>query len=819
MVNGKAAAQVEGPRLSKPYTFYLLPFTLNLFRIMIRNYVIVTFRHLYKKKMYTLINLLGITISTAACLLIILYVTDELSYDQFHKNADCIYRVTTRTSSANGESQMAATNYHVAEVMGSEVPEVVNTTRVEKFWNWTVQHDSSVFTVNDIVSADSNFFEFFTFPLLQGSAATALTDPASVVLTEAAAQKYFGNTEVVGKLLTVNGEEKQVTAIAQNPPRNAHFHFSIVVPFLPRVDAGTNWSNVSGVMSTYFLKAENASLSTIETKLEYLYDRYHDQKGNMKFMLQKITDIHLYSDLQFELESNSDIRYVYILSAVAVLILILAIVNYVNLATARSTERAREVGIRKTLGSARYPLIVQFLLEAFALCLLAVLFSLGLTELLRPTFNALSGKQLAVNVFTDPQILLFSLGIALLVGTLAGLYPALYLSQFRPIQVLKGGIISGRKASMYRNALVVFQFTVSAMLIFSTIIAYQQLQYLQNKQLGYDKENVILLGNPGQEQYRAFVNAIQNHSDVLAVTASSESPHRINNGIGGISLPDKQQEYNFNWIIVEPNFIKTMGINLKSGRDFNPDLASDKASVILNEAAITALGLDQQVVGHTITLQGEVLQIIGVIENFHFQPLQESIQPILLGLDMYDGAYQIFNTIEVKIGGNNLQSTIAHLKKEWKELAPDKPFSYSFLDESYAALYRSEIRLRNIFAVFTTLIIVIACLGLLALAAFTAEQRTKEIGIRKVLGASVQSIVSMFTTSLTKLILIALVIAYPAGYWMVQLWLNTFAYRIDITFDIFVATGVIALITAMLTVSYQSIKAALANPVDSLRDE
>ena len=792
---------------------------------MYRNYLAIAFRHLYKRKFYTIINITGLAIGLAAGLLITLYVLDELSYDRFHERADRIYRVTTEIDFNGNLSAIASTNYHVGEVIDDEIPEIETTLRVQQLREQNIKVDDEIYSPKTL-AVDSNFFQFFTFPLKEGNPATALDEPSSIVLTENLSQELFGQSSgVLGKTIVLWDKIYEVTGVAENPPTNAHFHFEMLIHFESQVSNRINWGNINGVISTYFRLAESASVERVPVKIKEVALKYNPDmdegiklgKYDVSFTAQPLTDIHLHSDLGMEMEANSDIRYVYIFSIIALFVLVIAGVNYVNLSTARSTDRAKEVGVRKTLGAIRQPLITQFLTESLLISLTATLLGVGLAELLRRPFNQLANKELSLNLLDSPTLGLAVLAAGLIVGIIAGLYPAFYLTRFQPIQTLRGSLKSGQQGKHFRNALVVFQFATSIALIVCTVVVFQQLQYMQNKKLGYDQENVVILDSAVQGSFDAFVNELQAHPQVRAVTASSQSPHQITNSQGGLQVrgQDENEAYELNRLFVDHNFLPTFNISLKEGRNFSDKLASDTSAIILNEAAVRKMGIDDPL-NAEVRLNDEWYRIIGVTKDFHFQSLRDEISPlfIVLGRNPY-----YYNNIDVRISGEDVPGTLTFLEETWQKFSPNNPFYYSFLDQNYEALYRTEMQLGKVFGIFTGLAIFVACLGLLALVAFMAEQRTKEIGIRKVMGASVRSIVLLLSKGYTKLIIIALLVAIPVSYLAMRQWLADFAYRTNINIWIFIGAGLTALLIAWLSVSYQSIKAAVANPVDALRDE
>lgn len=793
---------------------------------MLTNYLKIALRTLRKKPFYTGINILGLAIGMAACLLISLYVLDELSYDQFHKKADCIYRVTTQTNFNGQESGNASTNYHIAEVIADEIPEIAQTTRVQQLWDQMITVDGQLFIEEKAIAADRNFFSIFTFPLVEGNPATALREPSSAVLTEKLARSLFGRSVgVVGEALNIGDQVYRVSGVAKNPPTNAHFHFDLIKRFEPRVSERVNWGNVNGLVSTYLLLAENAIVDQVPQKIKEIGIKYNPAiaegiklgKFDVNFVLQPLASIHLHSHLDMELGGNGDVRYVYIFSAIALFILVIAIINFVNLSTARSADRAREVGVRKTLGSVRSSLISQFMAESLLVSFIAMLLALGLAEIFRRPFNNLAAKTLTLNVTENGSLWLTILLIAVVVGVISGLYPALYLTKFRPVEVLRGRLSSSSRGRNLRNMLVVFQFATTIGLIVCTGLVYQQLRYMQNKSLGYTKENVILLPNKLGESYDAFINEIRTYPQILATTATQQSPHQITNDQGGLQVrgQGEDQIYQLNRLLADDDFLSTFDIPLREGRNFSAELVSDTAAMILNEAAVRKMGIENPLQTQ-IRRNDQWYQVIGIVRDFHFQSLHNPITPLFIILDPSQSDSHVLG---IRISGQDVPGTLAFLQSTWEKYATDAPFQHSFLDQDYEALYRAESRLSKVFGIFTGLAIFVACLGLLALAAFLAEQRTKEIGIRKVMGASVRSIVLLLSKGFTRLVLIAFVIAIPLAYWAMRTWLSDFAYRIEISVWPFLLAGGVALLIAWLTVSYQSIKAALSNPVDALRDE
>ncbi len=791
---------------------------------MLKNYLTIAFRHLWKQKFYSGINILGLAIGMACCLLITLYLLDELSYDKFHQKADRIYRLAV--DAKIGEDLLSAghVNEHMGEVVAEELAEVALTTRVRDNNNWVVRHQDEIFLEDEIIAVDTGFLQIFTYPLLEGDAATALQKPASVLLTEKMAVKYFGTTQgVVGQTLEMNQEPYTVTGILEEPPSQNHFSFEIVVPLQYKATNDVNWLAL-GNNSMYVLLKEGASPDAIPEKLDQLFQKYNPEAhegiqkiGYVHFITQPITDIHLFSNFKYDGAEQGNLKALYIFAAIAVFILLIAGVNFVNLATARSADRAKEVGVRKTLGSIRAALIRQFLTESMLMSLLAMFIALGMAELFRMPFNEISGKN--VDIFVNESVWLVALSISLVVGMIAGLYPALYLTRFKPVEVLRGSFSKSSQGRTFRNALVVFQFVISIGLIICTALVYQQLQYMRQKELGMHKENIVLLKNVDKlgHQYESLRQTLAGDSKILSLTASDQEPFSVYNGTGMAQKGKSGEERKMiSYTTTDYGYLETMGIQLQSGRDFSRDIASDTAAVILNEAAVKALGLEDPLQSFVEANENTAYQVIGVTENYHFQSIDKQIAP--LAILLYHAVDEL-NVMEIRVQSQDMVSMIAALEERWEAFAPDVPFEYTFMDEAFDGLFKDYLQLSKIISLFAGLAILIASLGLLALAAFMAEQRTKEIGIRKVMGASVKDIVLMLSGNFTRLVVLAFVIAIPLAYWAMQQWLQDFAYRIDMNVWTFLVAGLLAICIAWLTISYQAVKAARSNPIKALRYE
>lgn len=802
---------------------------------MLKNYFKTALRNIRRHKLYTFINVAGLAIGLAAFILIGLWIEDELSYDDFFQQADQIYRVATQQRSSDHTTAFATSPRPLARVIDDPFPEVIEATRLsrERADQVLVRYRDKHFFENRVFFADSNFFEVFSIPLLRGSPKEALSEPFSIVITEAAAQKYFGASNPLGKTLTLRLSEDQdifdyvVTGVARGLPHNAHFHFDFLAsyqqhPLVGSQDDQDNWLGLN--LYTYVLLREGASSEALGRELSALAEgRANDPteaEGRYEFLLQPLTSIHLHSDLRSEIEANGDIVYVYLFAAIALFILLLACINFVTLTTARAASRAKEVGLRKVLGSGRGQLVGRFLVESVLLSLLALFFAAGLIELVLPALDAFTGRPLDFDYFQSGWILPSFVGLALLVGIAAGSYPAVYLSSFRPAVVLKGGPAAASKGGFsLRSGLVVFQFAVAIALIVGTAVIYRQVSYMQSKKLGFDKEQVVVL--EGTEdlgpQIEAFKEELLKHTGIARVTNAQTMPGRSFDR-ARIRLQETSEEgaLSVAWLTAGYGFVETLGLDLVAGRSFSR--ASDSMAVILNESAVDALGLENPV-GRELIENDRLYTVIGVIEDFHFASLHRRIGPLaIFGPDPWS-QNRPNQLVAARIQSSDLSGVLSSIRKTWEAFVPEQPFAYSFLDERLDALYRSERGVGRLLGVFASLAVLIACLGLFGLSAYVAQHRTKEIGVRKVLGASVASIVALLSKDFLKLVLAAVVIASPVAYFLMNRWLEDFAYRIDIGLSVFVWTAVLAVVIAFLTVSYQSVKVALMDPVKSLRYE
>ncbi|HVZ95854.1 MAG TPA: ABC transporter permease [Chitinophagaceae bacterium] len=804
---------------------------------MFKNYFKTAWRNIRKNKLYSFINILGLSLGIATCFIIMLYVQDELSYDRFNKNADNIARVVFHANLNGGKIDESVTMPPVAQTMKKDFPEVQDATRIESFGTPTIVYNNIVFKNDGFALVDPNFFSIFTFPMVEGDAKTALAQPDGLVITQEIAKKYFGNAEPIGKIITINTDTNRVykvTGVIKNMPSNSHFHFPILGSLTSWADAkSVTW--LGGNYHTYLLLKPGTDLKKMEARFPAMVEKYMGPqiqqamglsleqfitKGNsLGFALQPLKDIHLNSNTTTEFEPGGNATYVYIFGGVAIFMLMVACINFVNLSTAGASKRAKEVGVRKVSGSGKFQLISQFLSESILITFFALLIAFVLVQLALPAFNNISAKHLSFDVKPG----LAFIGLGLLVGVVAGIYPAFYLSSFKPIAVLKGKLTTNHKSFGVRSGLVVFQFFISVALIIGTIVVYQQMKYIQNKDLGYNKDQILTIPNSyalGKNE-RVYEQQMLQDSRVINATASyykPAGPSDYNNALAYAQGNDNNivdgVEYH-----VDENYIPTLGMTMVSGRNFSKDFATDSTGIILNETAAHAFGWnDISAIGKTVIRQNSdrginvPFHVIGVVKNFNFKSLHEAISPLYMSLEPQGGL--IF-----KIKTTDVAGLLATMKKNWDSYNTGEPFSYSFMDDLFNKTYSAEQKTGTILNIFSILIILVACLGLFGLVTYTAEQRTKEIGIRKVLGASVSQVTQMLSKEFLKLVLIASVIAFPVAWWGMNKWLQSFAYRIHISWWIFVIAGSAALLIALITVSFQAIKAAMANPVKSLRTE
>lgn len=796
----------------------------------------VALRNIRKHKVVSVINIVGLAIGFACSILVFLFVRHEFSFDKYHEKADRIHRVAINASIGDARLNQTRSSAKVFRKLLAEFPEIETGVKIMPLGTRLVQYDETSFFESGIFAADSTFFDVFTLPLIHGSAGRALSEPNTVVLTERAALKYFGRTDVIGEMLTVQFAEPrqaEITGVAENVPENTHFRFDFLVSStsFPGSINSTSWTD-NRFISYVVLREDlgEIQLSALNEKLRTLDRKYNDRdgsyddwlaKGNSwEFFLQPITSIHLDSDLDGEFEANGSRSYVYMFLAIGLAILLIACVNFMNLSTARASLRSREVGIRKVVGSDRKRLIGQFLGESILQGLIALGLGLILVESLRPHFGGLVGRSLEFDyvgsIITIPALLL--LGVT--AGVISGAYPAFVLSSYRPAMLLKYGTSSGQSSARFRNALIVFQFSIAILLIVSTLTIDRQLKFMQEKDIGFDREQVMIINNPGAltRNLGAFKQTLKNRSDINGVTGSSSIP--------GGQFPNVgfREEGSDDWVtlntfVCDYDFLETLKLQMATGRFFSPEFGSDSSGIILNEAACDLLGWDDPI-GRRL---GDgwnygTYSVIGVVGNLHYESLHQTVRPMALLLS--GGPFiRSENYIAVRIGVGKVSATIASIEKVWNRFAPGVPFRYSFLDEDYDNLYMTEQQARRLSTILCGLALFISCIGLFGLASFVADQKCREIGIRRVLGASIPGIVGRLNWTFLTWVMAANIIAWPVAWVMMNRWLENFAYRVDLDIRTFLASGVMAMIIALVTVSWQSIRAATANPIDTLRSE
>ena len=814
---------------------------------MIKNYFKIAFRNLWKNKGYSAINIFGLAVGLATCLLIILYITDELGYDRFYKNSGRIYRINSDIQFGGGKLHMTQTSDMMGQLLKKDYPQVEEYTRIyTNDGNKLIKKGNEFITEKNVCSVDSTFFGVFTLPAIEGDIKTALNEINTVVVTESTAIKYFGgSTNIVGKTVEVkNGETVKpykITAVIRDIPHNSHFKFDFLFS-MKNVDY--EWGQfTSHNFHTYLLLKPGTDYKTFANNFDGYINKYvlpsvqqfikvssmeeFKKSGNsLEYSLIPLTKIHLYSDYTFEMSPSGNIQYVYIFAAVALFILVLACINFMNLSTARSVNRAKEVGIRKVLGTERKTLITQFLVESTITAWISLFIAVIIAYFVLPVFNDVAAKSMSINNLLGIKILSFIILLPFVVGLLAGSYPAFFLSDFKPIVVLKGNVSTGFKKSNLRNVLVVFQFATSIMLIIATIIVYNQLHYIQSTKLGYNKDQVLVIDGAYalNNNVQVFKNDVLAMKGVSSGTLSAFIPvtnsSRSDNTYSKEAVMDVKSGIDMQTWTIDYEYVKTMGMEIVKGRNFSKDFGRDSSAILITETTAKMLGYNDPV-GKMLYVPSNItgdksmipLQIIGLIKDFHFESLRQNIGPLCMRLGNSTGLASF------RINTTNAEDLIKQISDRWKTLAPGLPFSYRFLSDSFDEMYRSEQRAGRIAIVFAILAVLIACLGLFGLVTFMAEQRTKEIGVRKVLGASVSNVVALLSKDFLLLVLIACVFAFPVAWWAMHKWLQDFSYRINITWWVFAIAGFAAFIIALITVSFQAFKAAIANPVKSLRTE
>ena len=797
---------------------------------MLKNYLKVAFRNIFKHKVYSFLNIFGLALGMASAILILLFVFYERNYDRFNENADRIHRIAVRAMMGGTKIRQTYTPAILTPTLLENYPEVEYSIRFRtESRGVTVKTGDLAFNEYRVGLSEADLFKVFTLPFKSGNPDTALAEPNTVVITESTALKYFSRQRALGEILKIDDRDFRVTGVIRDFPQNSHFNFDIIcslITFKQGLD-NTHW--FANNYRTYIQLKEKTSAAAFEAKFPDLVRNYtvagqdYDAwlaKGNYwEYYLQPLTSIHLHSDLNGEFDANGNAAYVSAALLIALFLLFIASVNYMNLATARSANRAREVGIRKVVGSTRGPLVRQFLAEALAASFIALFLALMLVIILLPAFRSLTGRALVLPYLEQPLLLPALLGLAFVLGIFSGAYPAFFLASVRPIKVLRGRLQSGARSSRLRNLLVMTQFAISIFLLVGTFAVHQQTRFMRSKRLGFDKENVLVIKTPAplEERSQAFKDRLIALSEVTAVSGSNTTPGRSFNNWGcrpegfdgGITL---------NTCIGDFGFLETMGMEMDKGRFFSKDFSTDQKAIVINQAAEALLGWDDPL-GKTINFGEEkIYTVIGVIQDYHYESLHHTVRPEALMI--FPGPYDSDeNYISARIQPENISRTLSQIQEIWKDFSAGIPLEYSFLDSDYDALYTNEERTGRIFTVFSCLAIGIGCLGLLGLAAFAAEQKTREIGIRRVLGATVPGIIVLLSKGLTRWVALANLIAWPVAFFVMTRWLSGFAYRIGLNWLFFGLAGIITLAVAWFSMSLQAYKAAHTDPVKALKYE
>jgi len=806
---------------------------------MFRNYFKIAVRNLRRSKAFTAINITGLALGIATCLLIVLYIQYELSYDRWNAKSDRIVRVSLRGKMQVGELNEASIMPPVGATLQKDFPEIEDATRILQGGSPRITYGDKTFREDALALVDSNFFRVFSIPLLKGDARTALVKPYSVVVSSAVAKRYFGHEDPIGKVLQLKDQKAvaTVTGLFDEIPANTQFHFGVLMSMSSNPEARSDtWLN--GNYYTYLVLPKNYDYKKLEAKLPQEVDKYvgpqlkkgigitmdeFKKTGNsLNLYLEPLTSIHLHSETTNDLEPHGNMQYIYIFGVVALFMLLIACINFMNLSTAGASKRAREVGVRKVMGSVKGQLVRQFLLESLLLTIIALTLALALVRLALPFFNQLVGKQLTLNLVSNPWILPGLILFGLVTGLLAGSYPAFFLSSFNPVTVLKGKLTSGKKSSGVRSGLVVFQFCISIALMIGTLVVYKQLSYIRNKNLGYNKEQVLVVEQAYWlgDNRNIFLQHLREDPRVVSVSSSGYLPAGYSNNNNFFTYSDNNTSQMIKGVqyVVDENYIPTLGMQMALGRNFSKDYLSDSLGIIINQAAVRSYGWKDNPIGHTIVHREDggvnmVYHVVGVVKDFNFRSLHEQITPLAMTLG------PDYNNIIVRTNTKDVAGLVSSVQRYWDAATKESAFTYSFLDQRFDNTYKAEQNIGLILGIFAGLTIFVACLGLFGLATFTAAQRFKEIGIRKVLGADVTGLVALLSKDFLKLVGIAIVIAGPAAWWVMNWWLQDFSYRTTISWWIFGAAALLSLLIALLTISSQAIRAATANPVKSLRTE
>lgn len=807
---------------------------------MFKNYLKVAFRNIFKNKFYSFLNILGLSIGITAAVLIIIYIQDELNFDNFHPQVEEKYVIGLEGKIGNQEIEGFFTPPILGATIAEETPGVIQTTRTNNLGELVVRHEAQSYTERNVIFADSNFFDFFGYELLEGDPETVLKGPNKTVITPSIASKYFGSRNPIGMTFEVGTQRTlyEVTGLIAEPKNNSHLNFNVVLSYSTN-PFSRNETWLSNSINTYMQIHPESNPEVVEAALDELVIKYAGaeieqfmgvtieqmrEAGNKYgYFATPLLDLHLNAaDIDNSFEPAGDITYIYIFSIIGVFLIIIACVNFMNLSTASAAGRAKEVGLRKTLGGERGEMIRQFLFESISYVIIAAIISIGLMYLALPWFNTLSGKFLSLEILFEPWFIGIFISLIILVGLIAGSYPALYLTAFHPVDVLKGSVVRAAKGGRFRQVLVGAQFFISIGLIACTILVNQQLQYMQNRNLGINKEQSIVLTNLARldGNQEAFKEALNSDTKVISASYSNFTVPGTNN-ITLFQRPNRDTDYIMAVYFADYQHQEALEFEMVEGRYFSEDFPTDSTALVINQSAVSELGFEESPIGEEIIFPGAasspdelpVYTVIGVMKDFNFQSLRENIMPLAIGLT------ETANEMIVRFRSEDPRDAVDFIETTWGEFAANDPIDYTFLDDDFDALFRQEQRLGNVFTAFTVIAIIIACLGLLGLSAYMAEQRTKEIGVRKVLGASIPSILGLLSLEFLKLIAISFVLAIPVSWYFVNGWLQNFAYRTDINPLVFLGTALVTLLIVLLTISWQTIKAASMNPVRSLKSE
>lgn len=808
---------------------------------MIRNYLKSAFRNLFKHKIFSLINILGLAIGMACSMLIFIYVQHEVSYDDFHDKKDRIFRLVLEEKDGDEATQKLSFPWGFTKSLVEEYPEVEDGFELSGYETFLKSNNLPIKT--RILHVEDGFFSTFTFPLISGEPNNVLREPNNAVISETFAKNHFPHTNPIGRVIYSSETYKEpvpylITGVMTNIPDNSHIHADVVIADKIAKEF-TNWKDARTLSyHHYILLSDQSNIEDFKEKLQPYYKKYNVPE-DVNIVFQPVSEIHLKSSFEEDFKTGGNIQYIYVFSIAAFMILLIACINFINLSTARSLDKAKEVGVRKTLGAFKNQLVGQFYTESIIYILLGFAFAVVLVELLLPYFSQIHGSSLGITLIINKESILYILVALLLVAVISGAYPALFLSSQKPVFVLKKVLKSSTLNSQLRKALVVFQFSISIILLIATLVVYFQLNYISNKSLGFNKEHLIVLPNRNlKTQWSTFKQKLEQHHQIESSTVTEFNVNEYGRGRTSFTDPKNPDKHiSMLQSTVDVDFIKTFQVEMKEGRFFSSKYISDfqgfkrlstslhfgdslkeledSRSIILNETAVNSLGLEQAVVGQKVNFSGLRGSIIGIIKDFHAKSMHHEIPPVVL----YASEKPEFGNVFIRIRPENVATTLSYIEKTWKSLYPEQPFEFYFYEDAIQQLYLSEIKMGKLFLIFAFLGIFVACMGLLGLAIFSAEQRVKEIGIRKMLGASAKNIVTLLSKDFLKLVIIAVMIAAPVGYYLLNIWLENFVYKINISWWILGCAGAISIFIALLTISFQSFRAAIANPVESLRNE